>query len=223
MIRGGIICSALLKIERRDIPKAASVLAQAFAKEDPLYQHILPDETTRLRVMNIFFHRYVEMLYPYCDLLTTSDNYEAVALVFHSEREAGTLRSKIKYMKQIAYAIITSLPICRIIGIRGFVRGISILLNMSSSWLSMLGDKQYMHLDMLVVQEQYRGQGYVTKVIKPLLSECRSKNIACTLETQTISNLPIYEHYQFRTVKVIALPNSSLEQYCMVYAPPDAD
>ncbi|WP_145939499.1 GNAT family N-acetyltransferase [Paenibacillus glacialis] len=219
MTRGGIICSTLLKIDRRDIPKAASVLAQAFAKEDPLYQHILPDEKTRLHVMNIFFHRYIEMLYPYCDLLTISDNFEAVALVFHSEREAGTLRSKVKYMKQIVCAIIRSLPICRFIGIHGFVRGISILLSMSSSWLSMLGDKEYMHLDMLVVQEQYRGQGYVSKVIQPLLFECRSRNIFCTLETQTLSNLPIYEHYQFRTVKVISLPNSSLEQYCMVYTP----
>lgn len=223
MIRGGTICNTLLKIDRRDIPIAASVLAQAFAKDDPLYQHILPDEATRLRVLNIFFHRYIEMLYPYSDLLTTSDNYEAVALVFHSEREAGTFRSKVKYMKQIALAIIKSSPICRIIGVRGFIRGISILNSMSSSWLSMLGDQGFMHLDMLVVQERYRGQGYVSKVIKPLLAECRTKNNVCTLETQTLSNLPIYEHYQFRTVKVIPLPNSSLEQYCMVYTPASAD
>lgn len=219
MIRGGTICKTLLKIDGHDIPKAASIMAQAFVKDDPLYQHILPDETTRLQVLNIFFHRYIEMLYPYSDLLTTSENYEAVALVFHSERQAETMRSKAKYMKQIAFAIIKSLPICRIIGVRGFIRGISILLSMSSSWLAMLGDQEYMHLDMLVVQEQYRGQGHVSKIINPLIAECRRKNIMCSLETQTLSNLPIYEHYQFHTVKVIPLPNSSLEQYCMVYRP----
>ena len=83
----------------------------------------------------------------------------------------------------------------------------------------MLGNQEYMHLDMLVVQEQYRGQGYVSKVIKPLLAECRAKNIEGTLE----SNLPLYEHYQYHTVKVIPLPNSSLEQFCMVYTPANTD
>lgn len=219
MLRGGTICSTLLKIERKDIPKAARIMAEAFAKDDPLYEHILPDESTRLGVLNIFFHRYIEMLYPYSDLLTTSENYEAVALVFHSDREAGTFRSKIKYMNRILLAVMKSTPICKMIGMRGFVRGLNILKSMNSSWLTMLGDQSYMHLDMLVVQEKYRGQGYVSKVMKPLLAECRPKNLICTLETQTLSNLPIYEHYQYRTVKVIPLPNSSLEQYCMVYTP----
>ncbi|ETT46123.1 puromycin N-acetyltransferase,-like protein [Paenibacillus sp. FSL H8-237] len=81
----------------------------------------------------------------------------------------------------------------------------------------MFGDQKYKHLDMLAVQEQYRGQGYVSKIMTPLLAECRVNNTLCTLETQTPSNLPIYEHYHFRTVKVIPLPNSPLEQYCMAF------
>lgn len=188
-----------------------------------MYQHILPDETTRLRVLNIFFHRYIEMLYPYSDLLTTSTNYEAVALVFHSERQSGTLISNVNYMKQIGLAVLKCLPICRIIGVRGFIRGLATLNSMSSLWLSMFGDQKYMHLDMLVVQERYRGQGYVSKIMMPLLAECREKNALCTLETQTPSNLPIYEHFQFRTVKVIPLPNSTLEQYCMACTPDSAE
>ncbi|MEX3616040.1 GNAT family N-acetyltransferase [Paenibacillus glucanolyticus] len=208
-----------MRVDRSEIPKAASTLARAFAKDDPLYQLILPDETTRLDALNIFFQRYIEMLYPYSDVLTTSKDFEAVALVFHSERQAGTLLSNVKYAKQIGLAIIKSLPICRIIGIRGFVRGLTILRSMSSVWLSMLGDRQYMHLDMIAVQEGCRGQGYISRIIKPLLAECHTKNILCTLETQTPSNVPIYEHYDYRTVKVILLPNSSLRQYCMVYTP----
>ncbi|WP_258200343.1 GNAT family N-acetyltransferase [Paenibacillus endoradicis] len=142
--------------------------------------------------------------------------------MFHSERQTGTLLSNVNYMKQIGLAIIKSLPICKIIGVRGFIRGLSILLNMSSSWLSMLGDQKYMHLDMLVVQQRYRGQGFVSKIIKPLLDECQDKKYLCSLETQTPSNIPMYEHYKFCMVKVIPLQNSSLEQYCMVYTPDGA-
>jgi GNAT superfamily N-acetyltransferase len=191
--------------------------------EDPMYRHILPDESVRLRALEIFFQRYIEMLEPYSDLYTTSEQYEAVALVFRSNAMADTLWAKVKYMKQIIVAIIKASSISRLIGIRGYVRGVSILRNMSSSWLSMLGDRPYLHLDMLVVQQRYRGKGYVSKIMEPLLAECRANNIICTLETQTPSNLPIYKHYQFRTVNVIPLPNSSLEQYCMVYTPTDTD
>jgi len=222
MIRGGTICNPLITIRRQDIPRVADVLAQGFAKSDPLYQHILPDESTRLHVLKIFFHRYLAMLYPYSDVLTTSDHYEAVALVFRSEREVGTWFSKMKYRKQIMMAILKSTPICRVIGVRGFIRGLSILNRMSSSWLSMLGDQEYMHLDMLVVQERYRGQGYVSRIMKLLLAECDERNMKCTLETQTPSNLPIYERYRFRTLQVIPLQDSTLEQYCMVYSPPGA-
>ncbi|WP_018754524.1 N-acetyltransferase [Paenibacillus terrigena] len=72
------------------------------------------------------------------------------------------------------------------------------------------------------MQEPYRGQGYASWIMKPLLAECNARQIPCTLETQTPSNLPIYERYQFRTVQVIPLQGSTLEQYCMVYSPPDA-
>ncbi|WP_340003985.1 GNAT family N-acetyltransferase [Paenibacillus sp. FSL K6-0276] len=172
--------------------------------------------------MNIFFHRYIEMLFPYSDLLTTSTDYEAVALVFHSERQTGTLISNVNYMKQIGLAILKCLPICRIIGVRGFIRGLSIL--------------QY---ELLMVIDVWRSEvyafgyvcsartlpwaRYVSKIMMPLLAECREKNALCTLETQTPNNLPIYEHYQFRTVKVIPLPNSALEQYCMAFTPDSAE
>lgn len=115
-------------------------------------------------------------------------------------------------------AIVKSIPICRYIGIRQFARGIAILHSMSSAWLSMLGNQEYIHLDMLVVQSKYRGQGFVSRIMKPLIEECNRRSIACTLETQNPDNILVYEHYGFSIVDVIPLPNSDLEQYCMVYS-----
>lgn len=192
-------------------------MAEAFAKDDPLYRYILPNEKTRLQVLNIFFKHYIEMLYPYSDLVTTSDRYEAVALIFHSELEPKTWRSKVSYWREIARAIGKSLPICRYIGLRGFVRGITILRQMDSSWLSMLGGHKYLHLDMLAVQEQYQGQGYVSQIVRPLLEKCQEEKTICSLETQTESNLPMYKHYNYHIVKTIPLPGSSLQQYCLLH------
>ncbi|GGG13092.1 hypothetical protein GCM10010913_38630 [Paenibacillus aceti] len=193
-------------------------MAQAFAQDDPLYQYILPDETTRHQVLSIFFNHYIEMLYPYSDVVATSEQYEAVALVFHSELEPGTFRSRMKYRRRIAVAVCKSVPICRYIGARGFIRGLSILHKMDSSWLSMLGKRKYLHMDMLAVQRQYQGQGYASRIIRPLLEKCHKEEVICSLETQTIGNLPLYEHYDYHVVKVISLPGSSLKQYCMLHS-----
>jgi len=88
---------------------------------------------------------------------------------------------------------------------------------MSSAWLSMFEGRVYIHLDMLVVQPEFRGQGYVSKIMKPLLAECNQRNIVCTLETQNPHNIALYERYQFTTIEVIPLPESQVEQYCMIY------
>ncbi|MCM3340757.1 GNAT family N-acetyltransferase [Paenibacillus sp. MER TA 81-3] len=217
-IRGGTICSTpLITLDRKDIRRAADVLAEGFV-EDPLYQHILPDRSTRLDVLRIFFCNYVTMLYPYSDVYSTSGNMEAVALVFRSDRTGLSIVSRFKDVSAMLLAIVKSIPICRYIGIRQFARGIAILHSMSSAWLSMLGNQEYIHLDMLVVQSKYRGQGFVSRIMKPLIEECNRRSIACTLETQNPDNILVYEHYGFSIVDVIPLPNSDLEQYCMVYS-----
>lgn len=217
-IRGGTICSTpLITLDRKDIRRAADVLAEGFV-DDPLYRHILPEHSTRLDVLRIFFRNYVAMLYPYSDVYTTSGNMEAVALVFRSDRTGSSIVSRLKDRSALLLAIVKSFPICRYIGIRQFARGIAILHSMSSAWLSMLGDREYIHLDMLVVQSKHRGQGFVSRIMKPLIEECGKRGIACTLETQNPGNIPVYERYGFAIVDVIPLPNSDLEQYCMVYS-----
>ncbi|MFB0831240.1 GNAT family N-acetyltransferase [Brevibacillus laterosporus] len=189
-------------------------MAEGFM-EDPLYQHILPDRSTRLNVLQIFFTNYVTMLYDYSDLYATSDRLEAVALVFRSEKAEAL--PAYRYMWDICRTIVKSLRASKYIGLRGFCRGLAILRCMSSAWLSVFEGRVYMHLDMLVVQSEFRGQGYVSKIMKPLLEECKQRNIVCTLETQNPHNIAIYERYQFTTIEVISLPKSQVEQYCMVY------
>ncbi|MCR8843184.1 GNAT family N-acetyltransferase [Paenibacillus sp. SC116] len=203
-------------LQRRDIPQAADVFAEQFM-EDPLYIFILPDRHTRLNVLRIFFRNYLDMLYPYSDLYASSSQLEAVMLVFYSEKFGSSRLAQLNYVRRIIVAIIKSLPACKYIGVKGFLRGVSILRNMSSAWLSMLEDRPYAHMDMLVVQQQYRGTGVVTKMIMPLIDECASNDLACTLETQNPNNVPLYGRYGFELVDTIKMPDSELEQYCMVF------
>ncbi|MBD8497754.1 GNAT family N-acetyltransferase [Paenibacillus sp. CAU 1523] len=185
--------------------------------EDPLYRFILPDQRTRLNVLRIFFRNYLDMLYPYSNLYASSTRLEGVMLVFYSEKFGSSKIAQLNYWRKIAFAILKSLPACKYIGVKGLFRGVSILRSMSSAWLSMLEDRPYAHMDMLVVQKQYRGTGLVTKMIMPLIDECSSRDVACTLETQNPNNVPLYGRYGFELVDTIKMTDSELEQYCMVY------
>ncbi|GAC41999.1 GNAT family N-acetyltransferase [Paenibacillus popilliae] len=196
----------------------AAVMADNF-KEDGLYVHLLPDPSTRVEVLKLFFRNYIELLYDYGGLYATSEKMEAVALVFRSERVGASWASRMSYTWGVARAIAKSLRMCRYISPAGFLRALSGLRSMSSAWLASLGDQPYLHLDMLVVQPQYRGQGWVRKIMSPLLAECRERRIACTLETQNPRNVGLYEHYGFTIVDTIQMRNSDLKQYCMVCLP----
>ncbi|WP_261378230.1 GNAT family N-acetyltransferase [Paenibacillus agilis] len=203
-------------LQRRDIPQAAAIFAEQFM-EDPLYIFILPNQRTRLNVLRIFFRNYLDMLYPYSDLYASSTQLEGVMLVFRSEKFGSSRLAQMNYLRRIVVAILKSLPACKYIGVKGLLRGVSILKNMSSAWLSMLEERPYVHMDMLVVQQQYRGTGVVTKMVMPLIDECTANDVACTLETQNPNNVPLYGRYGFELVDTINMPDSELEQYCMVY------
>lgn len=235
MIRGGTICNSkasyandttnrtaepnYVRLHRTDIRQAAAVLAQGFM-DDPLYKHMLPERTNRLEVLTIFFRHYIAMLYEEADLYATSERLEAVALVFRSERAGVSQLSHVRYLYRIACAIIKSIPMCRYISFHQFIRGLSTLNAMSSAWISELNEHEYIHLDMLVVQPQYRGQGFVSQLMKPLLAECDARGIPCTLETHNPSNISLYGHYGFEVMVTIPMPGSSAsQQYCMVYRP----
>lgn len=235
MIRGGTICNSrashanvttnrtaepnYVKLRRTDIRQAAVVLAQGFM-DDPLYEHMLPERTTRLEVLIIFFRNYIAMLYEEADLYATSERLEAVALVFDSKRTGVSRISHARYLYRIACAIIKSIPMCRYISFHQFIRGLSTLNSMSSAWISELKEQDYIHLDMLVVQPQFRGQGFVSQLMRPLLSECDARGIPCTLETHNPSNISLYGHYGFEVVDTIPMPGNSVsQQYCMVYRP----
>lgn len=235
MIRGGTICNSKasyannttnrtaetnhVRLRRTDIRQAAAVLAQGFM-DDPLYEHMLPERTTRLEVLTIFFRNYITMLYEEADLYATSERLEAVALVFRSERAGVSQISHVRYLYRIACAMFKSIPMCRYIRFSQFIRGLSTLNAMSSAWISELNEHDYIHLDMLVVQPQYRGQGFVSHLMRPLLTECNARGIPCTLETHNPSNISLYGHYGFKVVDIIPMPGSSTsQQYCMVYYP----
>jgi predicted GNAT family N-acyltransferase len=57
-----------------------------------------------------------------------------------------------------------------------------------------------MHLGPVAVDPELQGQGYSSKLIRPMLERLDSQELPCYLEAQSESNVSIYEHYGFEVL-----------------------
>lgn len=138
---------------------------------------------------------------------------EAIALIFHSEK----FTSSFQYIFKVFIATLKSFKICRYINVKTFIKGFLTLQKMSSAWITDIVKNEYIHLDLIVVQKNFRGKKYMSKIMNEILKEADERRVCCTLETQNIKNVNLYTHFGFKLVKNIDLANSDIIQYCMVY------
>jgi len=76
-----------------------------------------------------------------------------------------------------------------------------------------LGDEPQWYLHLVAVRPQFTGHGYASLLVRPMLARAAGEGLPCTLITQTMDNVRKYEHWGFKVVKEMAVPNSR-EKFC---------
>jgi ribosomal protein S18 acetylase RimI-like enzyme len=72
------------------------------------------------------------------------------------------------------------------------------------------------YLMMIGVKDAFRGQGYATRLIQPMLERCSQGKMPCYLETHNPRNLDIYGHFGFTVVEEGILPSSDIRHWAML-------
>ncbi|MEI8348912.1 MAG: GNAT family N-acetyltransferase [Candidatus Omnitrophota bacterium] len=78
-----------------------------------------------------------------------------------------------------------------------------------------LGQEPQWYLHLVAVRPQFNGQGYSSRLIRPMLARAESEGFPCTLITQSIENVRKYEHWGFGVVKEMPVPCSREKFYSM--------
>ncbi|MCX5700102.1 MAG: GNAT family N-acetyltransferase [Candidatus Omnitrophica bacterium] len=78
-----------------------------------------------------------------------------------------------------------------------------------------LGQEPQWYLHLVAVRAQFRGQGYSSQLIRPMLARAGSEGLPCTLITQSMENVRKYEHWGFKLVKEMQVPCSQEKFYSM--------
>ncbi|HEY9595577.1 MAG TPA: GNAT family N-acetyltransferase [Spirochaetia bacterium] len=75
------------------------------------------------------------------------------------------------------------------------------------------------YLLVIGVGDEYRGKGYASRLMRPMLERLDRERLPCYLETHNENNLKLYEHFGFEVVDEGRLPGSEQRQWAMLRNP----
>lgn len=152
-------------------------------------------------------------MYPTGTIVSPSKDAQAIGYIFynkHNIKKSTQLYNLIKYSTKL-------ISMMKHISMKKFIRFGKVIYNNSSAWIDEFVKGEFIHIDLIVVDEKHRNKGLAKKIIKSVFEEADKENIVVTLETQNPHNVHIYKHFGFEVVK--KQQYEKLTQYCMIRKP----
>ncbi|MDD2956514.1 MAG: N-acetyltransferase [Oscillospiraceae bacterium] len=205
-------CPELYAIQKSDLKKAAEMLAESFFN-DPLYVHLLPDEKLRSKILPGYFNCYLEMCFPFTNMLSESPELGGIITVFDSRDRAPHRSYRLSVAKcvlKVGWLLWRADPSGK--AIRSFLAFRECL---SSKWERKLEVGESVHIDLLAVSPQFQGRGIAKRLMSSVLERVDGRGISAVLETHNGGNVPLYRRFGFELFEMTAA-KGNLKQYCMV-------
>ena len=193
------LISDLYKIKKKDIKKAANVLANAFS-EDPMWKKIFKEED-KYRVISEMMARFS---LKYGNVFSTSDNLEGVMAIAPHDKDLTAwriIRSGAFFLSmKIASVMKTMKPVGE--AIKEEKKNLNI--------------GPYIYLLIIGVSQEFQGKGFGGKLLRAIIEKSEIERKSIYLETQIEKNVTLYEKYGFYVYKKINLPVLNLPMWLMV-------
>jgi GNAT superfamily N-acetyltransferase len=200
--------NGLIMVTKKNLKPAALSMARAF-QDYPESVYFMPDEAKRRKKQPSIYRMFLKDAMAGGEVYASSPKMEGVAVW---QLEDG---------KRRAWR-------------RGFSLG--------WWWLSLFSDKatnqrreayfeyltalrarvtpeRYWYLRALGVDPVYQGQGFSSRLLRPMLERADHSGLPCFLETQAEKNIRLYEHFGFRVVMEGIVPGSDIHSWVMVRQP----
>jgi ribosomal protein S18 acetylase RimI-like enzyme len=132
----------------------------------------------------------------------------------------GRLRFSLWSVPALAQSLLLPFQLARHVSLGDLMRRARLLSGPTSEMRRRVkAQGKHIHVDMIAVGERYRGQRFMSRMMRAVLAEAEKRGERCVLETETETNVQIYRHFGFRQEwKMEAVPGR-LTYYVMVYDP----
>ncbi len=198
----------LIRLSKSDIGSAVDLLTRAFW-DDSLCVYFFPNEEERKKLLPVFFKFRLKQALQNGEVYATSSGLEGVAIWQHS----NTVDSS--YWKNLRAG---GFGFYRTMG-RNLVNRMMKMDQFTSQRRAKYAVTPYMHLGPVAVDPELQGQGYSSKLIRPMLERLDRQELPCYLEAQSESNVSIYEHYGFEVLAKGNVPIADIPHWDMMRFP----
>lgn len=199
----------LYKLTKKDVKRASEVLAKAFS-DDPVWKTFIENDPNRDTKLPLIFETPVRYALKYGEVYASSQNLEGIAAWLPHDKA-----------KMSAWRILRSGSF------RSAIRLGSKLARKMDSVFSVLDEDReenlqapYFYLSVIGVGPEFQSQGFGGQLIRKLLRQADEAGYPIYLETETESNVLMYEKFGFKIVKKIELSILKLPMWEMIRYPP---
>lgn len=192
-------------ITKNDAEFAIKTLEKAF-ENYPLLQYYYPEKSIRDKIANYFLSFVVYSGIKYGEVYGTSSNFEGVAVWIPSENYPLTF-----------WKMLRSVPISKILNFGRY--GGSKMSNFSNHLDDIhkrMVPFKHMFLQIIGTAPEFRGKGFASKLIKPMLSRIDKEKLPCYLETIDEKNIAIYERFGFEIIDKSNIPETNFINWAML-------
>ena len=185
----------LYKINKRDIPRASAVLADAF-QNDPLWNKFFKGESDIEAKFRAFFECPVRICYKYGEVYAPSEKLEGIAACIPGNLSYVTIWRSI-----LSGTIIPGLRM----GIKTGKKMQPVFSPLENDRKENMKGKSFIYLNVLGVATELQGQGFGGKLLRALIDKYDASGIPIYLETELEKNVNFYRKFGFSTIKRVTL------------------
>ena len=197
----------LYRVQEDDLPRLQKLLTVCFA-QDPLYHALIPDDDTRERLLPELFSCDLTEFFHTCEIYSDSSELNSILVVSDETEHYNFLEyclTEAKAMLTTDGWLIREDPSLKTFW--NFVQGKDYL---NSSWTDQL------HVIYLAVDPGHQHHGLAELLMDEVIDYAQEHKMLISLETHNPNNVPIYEHFGFKTYGIVEKPHFGLKQYCMI-------
>jgi ribosomal protein S18 acetylase RimI-like enzyme len=195
----------LLRLTKKDILPGAVTLAKAF-QDYPLTRWLVPDESTRLKTQSRGFRGTVQGGIQYGEVYATSAKMEGLAIWYFPGEQWEPQQRKFSPQRWFSSLFADRERMRRVRSWVDYANGIR----------KHVVPGRHLYLQILGVDPDYQGQGYASRLLKPMLTRADREGLPCFLDTEVEKNVKLYEHFGFKVEGEGLVPGSNVHSWAMV-------
>ncbi len=178
-------------LEESELDAVANIMSRSF-QDDPFMVYLVPDSQKRSRIMPRFFRVFLK---------SSMRNHQAFVIGCPPK---GIAIWNFPYQRRIDIAslFIAGLPRLLFQGfLIPFLNAIKVFHIIEDLQSKYLHDCDY-YLNMLAVTPEWQNRGLGSKLVRPFLKKAKTESKDVYVETMTLCDVKIYEHFGFQVKEV---------------------